>query len=100
MVATLLAACSNDDSTSGNERDEVPAEHLEVPEELLVTVPNLVGSCVEDALELARTLRLDVGADSSASGIVVQQDPAPGDAVESGTQIEIVAEVSPECSVG
>lgn len=98
LVPTAFAGCS-DAPAPENHGDQTPGEHLEVPTDLRLTVPNLVGSCASDAVALGETLRfvVDFSGQSRTDGIVVAQVPPPGATADADSVVTISVDPSAEC---
>jgi serine/threonine-protein kinase len=65
-----------------------------MPEHTPITVPRLIGQNIQDAQRAVAGLDLDLGDTSVtdnhlAAGMVVGQEPAPGETVEPGTEIAL-----------
>ena len=85
--------------TSGSE-DPVGAEEEAAPSSVQGEVPELYyASEVEDALAdagLELGTRNEASSDTVPAGIVIEQDPAAGSAVEEGTAVDIVVSTGPK----
>jgi hypothetical protein len=95
-------ASSGDNASSGEpeaENQEQPPEPAEAPEE--VTVPNLVGFTFPQAREQLAEAGLEPGSRAEvesvdiATGMVITQYPASGEAVEPGSEVDLLFSSGP-----